>query len=219
MIKSSKLLNLIYAIVFSITGTLFLIGGSVQAKSINTAVSPPNTIVTQETLQLPAKFCAALKVSFPAQAKNPNLCLVVHKTTMTEVKNKKAIGVIPNDNWWQCFSGTRSYQDDMYGLFWDYDSHLATSWSWSGACGVPPTLTRETCTWNWGFPWVESSKSCDSYTTNIPSRAALYTSYITEANGLAGGATIWQRRECFTGEENGDSNDGTCNWAHYNELP
>lgn len=211
----------VYRFLVSVSVLIGIIGGFGGTKAIHAdSISSRNlttksrTSTTEEIIHLSAQTCDILKEAMPTKANDPKLCLAVHKVTMTETTH--SLTVSPRDNWWQCWQGTKTFSDDQYGLGWDYDLRLYTTWSWSGSCGVPPNMTYEDCFLNWGAPWYESSQKCNSYTTNIPSTAALYRSTLAEGiRGVNFVATVWQRRECYTGKMSGDSNDGTCNWNYY----
>lgn len=196
-----------------------VLGGIVISSPIAYAASTQvksKTTQTQETIHLSDQACATLKKKFPTKANDPNLCILIHKVTITETPVLPNARVSPQDNWWQCYQGSKTFTDDTYGLG-QYDIRLNTIWNWSGACGVPPTLTsatdRSNCFMNWGILWYEDSQICTSYTTSIPSRAAYYRSTIKEGiDHLAFLFNVSLRRECYTGNQKYDSNDGKCDF-------
>jgi len=148
-----------------------------------------------------ANMCAAMKHAHPDKVNDPNLCLVQHievvtttyfNATTNERQSVRAGVVSPLT----CPNKTQSFNDTYWSIMGEWSLQLNTSWRWTGNCGAP-SLTSEGCYPNWLIGWEITSPVCSSYTTSIPSRAALYQVTLKIVPGGWVSGTVWQRRECY----------------------
>lgn len=165
---------------------------SVYAAPAATSVPASAYIHKQVTKQaLPATLCKQLKAQLPQKASDPTLCIVVHTELSTGfIPSKQSSSVHPllaNG----CYAGTQSFRDTYFtGTM---SVALNTNWSWDGSCHIP-NITYEDCHINWTAFSTVTQTGCGSYTTSVPSRAALWTGW--QQIGPIG-SRVWARRECY----------------------
>ncbi len=159
------------------------------------------TSVKVTTGYMSAATCAALKTQFPKDAANPRLCMWTHVERSTFVPAKRQPVRTAGSNSPVCILGTRNF-DDKYTSSLEFQMEMYTHWSWEVNCQIP-VLTSEDCVVNWSNGVVLENRVCTSYTTDVPSRAALQQAW--EQWPLNVGNEVFQRRECYV-----DIN--SCNW-------
>lgn len=187
----------------TVGGLALLVTTGIALASSAHAAPVPKTSTTQHVTTFPmsAKMCAAMKSAHPDKVNDPNLCLLRHTEVISTTDYGAAVttqrsGTAGSVSPLTCPNKTQSFQDWYDTVTGEWSLQLNTSWRWSGNCAAP-ALTAENCYPNWLLGWQISASSCTSYTTGIPSRAALYQ--VTLQGGAFGwiSETVWMRRECY----------------------
>ena len=191
-----KLVVLASSMLALFTVLTFMSAPKIHAESAST----PVTTTTVDVQKIDANQCAALQKAYPQRASDPDLCLRHHKQIVTRsgaLAATKTNAITPLSS---CSSGWENF-DDYYWTADAFQVEMVTNWTWYGDCGIP-SLDYQDCHVNWTYVVSIDQTTCGSYTTGVPSRAALWTGMEHE---WIGAWRIWARRECYTGVFN-------CNW-------
>jgi len=147
---------------------------------------------------MPAAQCAKLKAALPQVVSDPAVCTITHVEKSTALPAQGAPTAAA-----ACFAGSRTFSDTFTdGIFWQV--RMDSTFHWTGCSN--PTVSITTCRQNWtAFGYTLSGVHCSSYTTSIPSRAALLEGYAHLPDNIAN-YYFFIRRECYSG------GPGTCNF-------
>lgn len=176
--------------------------GNITSAYAATSSNPASTYVHKQITkqQLPTDLCNQLKAHLPLKALKPDACTTIHtelSTDFTPIKQSRSMSIRP----YGCFAGTKSFRDTYWTA--SFSVSLNTNWAWDGSCNIP-AITYEDCHINWTAIVTITQTGCGSYTTSVPSRAALWTGW-DQAGPF--GSRVWARRECYV--------NVNCNWATY----
>lgn len=201
-----------------------------QAMGVATVAAAPmqtpslTTRSGQETLQLSASDCAALKAAAgPMYANDSHLCEFIHGWTETittaspaEISKGRgaAAGPIPYGSscWWGDHSFHDYATDNQSGIFWEIDLDTTFHWRNYNTCGGTPTVDSPSCYWMYARNTDIYIQGCYTYEyqgSTWTSRAAVETAHITE-HWPYGTNDFFksQRRECYSYNA-----PDSCNWT------
>ena len=161
-----------------------------------------------ERMPLPASVCDVRKAANPAQANNPDLCVIIHTARWNDFQStagisQQMLGISPDlpIGGGGCPSGQQPF-DDNYTDPLGFNMEFQLTFQWNNNCGAP-TVAFKNCWVNW-IVGIEISESCTAGNPTSTSTQVFHLLHFHPSGFPFIDEGVWQRRTCYS--------DGHCDY-------